>query len=561
MACSQHHRSSKRTNKHHLQALEPQGTEEAASRVTPKKRKGVSSSEPVGLSDKMICITCGEAFTTGQAHLHSKHEITTVAQEKTKAQRNVSAVVEDKRRTLDILRAKDIQRQAVVEAVGARFRKWRQSLEDLERRWLEQQSLSATEEEHVLQAHAQKLAQAADKWQGVRDMALQLELMEEHDLESLPRFLAILSRASSEGAEAARLDEIKISSLRLVPDAGAEDLHAMLRDHLRLEHRYVHPARCVAEGPGLQKIFTGSSATFKVRAHSSDGPCASGGDTISVEVFACIDMPRGGAAGAGAGASRAPRADAAGQHQLDCQVRCTDHGDGSYTCSYSVPEDALSQVGRAVRVVVRINGMTICASDGLPSFDVEVVEGCRLDFDPSRPFEGVLFHLGSNGGGEEWENPHSARMVKVSTVPGLQCGSLAAFVSGPNYHDKGNFTKEQDVGKAARCTLRTRTHTHTRARTHTHAYTHTYTHTCMHSHMHAYMHAWMHAWMHTYIHTCMHAYMHTCIHMYVYLHVYVCMYIYIYIYMYIHYVHQGARRRQSPQTHILKTEERVRCGA
>ena len=59
MACSQHHRSSKRTNKHHLQALEPQGTEEAASRVTPKKRKGVSSSEAVGLSDKMICITCG----------------------------------------------------------------------------------------------------------------------------------------------------------------------------------------------------------------------------------------------------------------------------------------------------------------------------------------------------------------------------------------------------------------------------------------------------------------------------------------------------------------------
>ena len=102
---------------------------------------------------------------------------------------------------------------------------------------------------------------------------------------------------------------------------------------------------------------------------------------------------------------------------------------------------------------MRINGMTICASDGLPSFDVEVVEGCRLDFDPSRPFEGVLFHLGSNGGGEEWENPHSARMVKVSTVPGLQCGSLAAFVSGPNYHDKGNFTKEQDVGKAPRHTF------------------------------------------------------------------------------------------------------------
>ena len=458
--CSQHHKRSKNTNKHHLQALELQGTEEEASRVTPKKRKGVSVSEPAGFHDKMICITCELAFDAGQAHLHSKHEITTDTAEDAKARRHLSAIFEDQRRTRDILRAQGDQRQALVEEASARFRQWRQVLEDFERCWFEQHGLPATEEEHMLQAHDQKLQEAAEQWQGVREMASQLGRFEESEqgagrTQSLQRFLAALSRASSNGVEAARLDEIKVSSLRLVPNAATEDLHAMLRDHLRLEHRFVHPARCVAQGPGLEKIFTGSSATFKLRAHASDGPCASGGDKISVDVFAKrIDMPTGGGEGAGECASRASCAPE--QHQLKCQVSVTDHGDGSYTCSYSVPHDALSQAGRAftttLTVVVRINGMAICRGDGRPCFHVEVVEGCRLDFDRSRPFEGVLYHLGSDGGRKAWENPHSAQIpsVKVSTLPGLQCGSHAAIVSGPNYLDKGNFTKEQHVGKAAR---------------------------------------------------------------------------------------------------------------
>jgi hypothetical protein len=293
MECSQHHIRSKRTNKHQLQALELQGTEEAASRVTPKKRKGVSVSEPTGLHDKMICITCEVAFDAGQAHLHSEHKITTITAEEAKARRQLSAIFEDQRRTRDILRAKGDQRQAVVEAACARFRQWRQLLEDLERWWREQQSLPATEEEHALQAHDQKLQQAAEHWQAVRAMASQLEMLEECEDRaggtlSLPRFLEALSRASSNVnvVEAARLQEIKVSSLRLVRNDGTETLNAMLREHLRLEHRFVHPALCVAEGPGLQKIFTGSSATFKLRAHSSDGPCVSGGDIISVDVFA-----------------------------------------------------------------------------------------------------------------------------------------------------------------------------------------------------------------------------------------------------------------------------------
>ena len=481
--CSDHHKEGKKTHSHQIDALNgtlaSSGHGEAGGRgenverggrekdvlMSPTKKRRMAH---VTKGNKIICVTCKVVCKNveEQALKHTQHEIATFETLEFNDDGKQKANDVERRRAQDALLANDQQKKAAkieglrrIDACRQAFLKYLTEIEEeirsctylpwkLRQKPDQERGVPAMDDDN-LENYVARREENDAQWRLVSDMRSKLALSNDPG-PGISDYLEARVRAAGDASAIKRFEEKSVSSLILAPDRHTE-LTSMLEKYmgscLHLERRDVHPARCVAKGPGLEKIFTGGSAHFTLVAHASNGsPCTSGGDTIAVQVFSGdTDEPSVGwlsqEACRGAGAAGSGAAVAA-QHQLACDFDYRDHGNGQYSCKYSMPEDLLKQAGRSVKVVVWVNGMALHGSAGKPYFAVHVVEGCSVEFEESRPFEGVIHHLATQGGRSEFENPHISKTVKVSAVPGIERGSLACFVSGPEHNDRANFTKD-----------------------------------------------------------------------------------------------------------------------
>jgi hypothetical protein len=470
--CSDHHKEGKKTHSHQLDALDgnvaSSGHDEAGGYgenverggrendvlMSPTKKRRMAH---VTTGNKIICCTC-KVVLEDEEELpqHPQHEIACFQSLRVNDYQQKMANDLEMRRAQDALFANDQQKKAVKIEGLRRIDACRQAVLKRLMQFEEEIRSSTylpwkTDQEHGddLKNYVARREENDAQWRLVSDMSSKLALSNDPG-PGISDYLEARVRAAGDASAIKRFEEKPVSSLILVPDLHAEIMSMLERcmdSCLHLVWRDVHPAHCVAKGPGLEKIFTGGSAHFTLVAHASNGsPCASGGDVITVQVFSGdTDVPTVGrlsqeaCRGAGAAASGAA---AAAQHQLACDFDCRDHGNGRYSCKYSIPEDVIIQAGRSVKVVVCVNGMALLGSAGVLHFTVHVLEGCSVEFEESRPFEGVIHHLATQGGRSEFENPHTSKTVKVSAATGIERGSLACFVSGPEHHDRGNFTKD-----------------------------------------------------------------------------------------------------------------------
>jgi len=487
--CKPQHKRNKKTKDHLLAALDcvrsasPSSHDEAEAGAEDVAPQGGGCESPskkpkVAPFKLMICLNCKIEVAHDNIKHHPGHLLTTPEDEVEILHTRSAAIAAGIRNSEEIARAKEQEWRDTKTEVVRRADKLIALAKALKREVLEQHQMPATPEDDALHDHTAKLRQAQERMAGAIDKAARGGC----DLANLLE----CSRGTGPAAAFQALNDLRVSTWAPAPDTSA-DLTAMLQNTLRQEqHVALNPLCCRAEGPGLQRIYTCQTGNFVVTVHNPAGArIPRVGDTISVAAFIEGSGASGGGAGGGAkaggphdvapqprGAVRVGGVQLIPRLSLECRVECRER-DGSYAISYEIP--ALPPAARAVKVEVRINGLVIfnpptqrqsleeardketgCGdaaakggwmgrnmSAGQPFFSVSVVEGCNVEFEESRPFEGILFNLATRFRRQEWENPHETKVVQVSTTPSMQRGQLAAFVSGPNHLDNENYTKEE----------------------------------------------------------------------------------------------------------------------
>ena len=144
------HRRGKNTIKHHLVAVKQQGAEAVEYVCLLLHCDG---DQMICGGNQMICKTCSVPFEPGQVRMHRYHDISTVAAVTSWLHWAHSAKVEEKRRVLDMLRAKEDQQQ-VLHEVGVLGRQLQELLA-----WDDVLAAAKLEWKHIIEAtpRAQRL--------------------------------------------------------------------------------------------------------------------------------------------------------------------------------------------------------------------------------------------------------------------------------------------------------------------------------------------------------------------------------------------------------------------